>query len=213
MTSNENRLSRILAFLDSTYPDARIVLDFKSPFQLLVATVLAAQCTDDRVNQVTPGLFGRWPDAAELSKATQDEVEAVVRSTGFYKNKAKAVRALAAALVADHGGAVPGDLDLLTKLPGVGRKTASVVLGGCFGKPALPVDTHVGRVSYRLGLTVSNDPVRIEQDLAGAIPAARWWDFTTRLGWHGRRICTGRKPLCDSCGLEPICPKNGLASK
>lgn len=205
------RIAGILAFLDSAYPDARIVLDFRTPFQLLVATVLSAQCTDDRVNRVTPPLFERWPDAAAMSHATQEEMEEAVRSTGFYRNKAKAVRELAAALVERHGGEVPGDLEALTRMPGVGRKTASVVLGGCFGVPALPVDTHVGRVSFRLGLTESKDPERIERDLAAAIPKARWWDFTTRLGWHGRRVCNARKPLCPSCGVEPLCPKRGVS--
>lgn len=207
----ESAVPAILSFLDSTYPDARIVLDFRTPFQLLVSTVLAAQCTDDRVNRVTPGLFAQWPDAAAMSGASQESMEEAVRSTGFYRNKAKAIRELAAALVSRHGGQVPADLEALTRLPGVGRKTASVVLGGCFGIPALPVDTHVGRVSFRLGLTASKDPVRIEQDLAAAIPKSRWWDFTTRLGWHGRRVCVARKPHCHECGLEPICPKQGLS--
>ncbi|HEY3489769.1 MAG TPA: endonuclease III [Candidatus Deferrimicrobiaceae bacterium] len=207
----ESAVPVILSFLDSTYPDARIVLDFRTPIQLLVSTVLAAQCTDDRVNRVTPGLFAQWPDAAAMSGASQEAMEEAVRSTGFYRNKAKAIRELAAALVSRHGGEVPADLEALTRLPGVGRKTASVVLGGCFGIPALPVDTHVGRVSFRLGLTASKDPVRIEQDLAAVIPRSRWWDFTTRLGWHGRRVCVARKPHCPECGLEPICPKQGLS--
>lgn len=205
------RVASILRFLDSAYPDARIVLDFKTPFQLLVATVLSAQCTDDRVNQVTPGLFARWPDAAALAAAPADAVEEAVRSTGFYRNKAKAIRGLAGALAESYGGQVPDDLDALTRLPGVGRKTASVVLGGCFGRAALPVDTHVARVSFRLGLTASNDADRIERDLAGAIPKERWWDFTTRLGWHGRRVCVARKPHCTDCGLAAICPRNGLS--
>ncbi|HEY5996918.1 MAG TPA: endonuclease III [Candidatus Deferrimicrobiaceae bacterium] len=200
----------ILAFLDAAYPDARILLDFRNPFELLVATVLSAQCTDDRVNQVTPALFAKWPDAAKLAAATQEAVEDAVRSTGFYRNKAKAIRELAAALLSRHAGNVPGDLAALTGLPGVGRKTASVVLGGCFGVPSLPVDTHVARVSFRLGLTASKDPERIEQDLAAAIPEDRWWEFTTRLGWHGRRVCVARKPRCEACGLDSLCPKNGV---
>jgi endonuclease-3 len=204
------RVGRILSFLDAAYPDARILLDFRDPFELLVATVLAAQCTDERVNRVTPALFARWPDPASLAGAPPDEVEEAVRSTGFYRNKAKAIRELSAAIVSRHAGRVPGDLEALTRLPGVGRKTASVVIGGCFGAPALPVDTHVGRVSYRLGLTASKDPERIEGDLSEAIPRDRWWDFTTRLGWHGRRICVARKPRCGICGLAPDCPKNGV---
>lgn len=205
-----DRIPGILSFLDDAYPDARILLEYDGPFRLLVATVLAAQCTDERVNRVTPALFARWPDPPSLARAPQAEVEEAVRSTGFYRNKARAIRELAAALVERHGGEVPGDLEALVRLPGVGRKTASVVLGGCFGVPALPVDTHVGRVSFRLGLTGSTDPDRIEADLAAAVPRGRWWDFTTRLGWHGRRVCVARTPRCPSCGLEPLCPKQGV---
>lgn len=207
------RVPAILAFLDSEYADARVLLEFRNPFELLVATVLAAQCTDDRVNQVTPALFAKWPDPAALAAASQEDVEAAVRSTGFYRNKAKAIRSLAAALVSTHAGEVPADLASMTRLPGVGRKTASVVLGCCFDVPALPVDTHVGRVSFRLGLTSSTDPERIEQDLAAAIPKKRWWEFTTRLGWHGRRVCVARKPRCEACGLETLCPRNGVVRK
>lgn len=199
-----------LAFLAKAYPGARILLDHRNPFELLVATVLAAQCTDERVNGVTPALFRSWPDPAALAKAGKGELEDAVRSTGFYRNKAKAVRDLSSALVERHHGRVPRTMEELTALPGVGRKTASILLGACFGLPALPVDTHVGRVSFRLGLTASKDPARIEEDLAGAIPREKWWEFSTRLGWHGRQVCVARKPRCPECGLATVCPKRGV---
>jgi endonuclease-3 len=203
----------ILAFLAREYPGARILLEYRSPFELLVATVLAAQCTDERVNRVTPGLFRAFPGPADLAKAGQERIEEAVRTTGFYRNKAKAVRELSAAIVERHGGAVPGTMEELTALPGVGRKTASVLLGACFGVPALPVDTHVARVSFRLGLTRAADPLKIEADLAEEIPRERWWEFTTRLGWHGRKTCTARKPRCAECGLKPMCPRRGVAGQ
>jgi len=200
----------ILSFLANAYPGARVLLDYRDPFELLVATVLAAQCTDERVNGVTPALFRSWPGPAAFAKADQGEVEAAVRSTGFFRNKARAVRELSAALVERHHGRVPGTMEELTALPGVGRKTASILLGACFGVPALAVDTHVGRVSFRLGLTASKDPVRVEEDLAKAIPRERWWEFATRLGWHGRQVCVARKPRCPECGLAAVCPKRGV---
>ncbi|MGA8752215.1 MAG: endonuclease III, partial [Candidatus Deferrimicrobium sp.] len=203
-------VKEVLAFLARAYPGARVLLDYRNPFELLVATVLAAQCTDERVNAVTPPLFRAWPGPSSLSNASQEEIEAAVRSTGFYRNKAKAVRDLSAALVERHHGHVPRTMEELTALPGVGRKTASILLGACFGVPALPVDTHVGRVSFRLGLTASKDPARIEEDLAKAIPREKWWEFTTRLGWHGRQVCVARKPRCPECGLAAVCPKRGV---
>ncbi len=202
---------KVLAFLGREYPGARVLLEHRDPFELLVATVLAAQCTDERVNRVTPGLFRSFPGPADFACASQERIEEAVRPTGFYKNKAKAVRELSAAIAGRHGGAVPGTMEELTALPGVGRKTASVVLGACFGVPALPVDTHVGRVSFRLGLTEARDPLKIERDLAEQIPREQWWKFTTRLGWHGRTVCVARRPRCAACGLEPICPRRGLA--
>lgn len=203
-------VKEVLAFLAKTYPGARILLNHRNPFELLVATVLAAQCTDERVNGVTPALFRSWPDPAAFAKASQGDLEDAVRSTGFYRNKAKTVLGLSAALVERHHGHVPRTMEELTALPGVGRKTASIVLGACFGVPALPVDTHVGRVSFRLGLTASKDPTRIEEDLAKAIPREKWWEFATRLGWHGRQICVARKPRCPECGLASVCPKRGV---
>lgn len=200
----------VLDFLAREYKDARILLEYGSPFELLVATVLAAQCTDERVNRVTPALFGRYSGPEAFAAAPQAEMERAVRPTGFFRNKAKALRGLAAAIVARHGGKVPETMEELASLPGVGRKTASIILGACFGRDALPVDTHVGRVAYRLGLTASKDPARIEDDLARIVPDGRRWQFATRLGWHGRRICVARKPRCPECGLSAVCPKVGV---
>lgn len=203
----------VLLFLAREYPGAQVLLDYHDPFQLLVATVLAAQCTDERVNGVTPALFRAWPGPAAFAKASQGEVEEAVRPTGFYRNKAKAIRELSAVLVERHHGRVPRTMEELTALPGVGRKTASILLGACFGVPALPVDTHVGRVSFRLGWTASKDPARIEEDLADAIPRKTWWEFAARLGWHGRQVCLARKPRCPECGLDAVCPKRGVKPK
>jgi endonuclease-3 len=202
----------VLAFLAREYPDARVLLAWRTPFELLVATVLAAQCTDERVNRVTPALFRSWPDPGAFAAAGQEEMEEAVRPTGFYRNKAKALRELSAAIAGRHKGVVPGTMEELTALPGVGRKTASIILGACFGAPALPVDTHVARVSFRLGMTASKDPARIEGDLAGVVPGDRWWEFATRLGWHGRKVCVARKPRCGACGLSPVCPKHGVSA-
>ena len=201
----------VLDFLARAYPEARILLDYRTPFELLVATVLAAQCTDERVNRVSPLLFREYADPRALAAARPEAVEEIVRPTGFFRNKAKAIRELSAAIVERHGGKVPATMDALTALPGVGRKTASILLGACFRVDALPVDTHVGRVSFRLGLTASKDPARIEQDLAVAVPVSKWWKFATRLGWHGRKVCVARKPKCPACGLLPVCPRNGVA--
>ncbi|HSL92697.1 MAG TPA: endonuclease III [Candidatus Limnocylindrales bacterium] len=201
----------VLDFLARAYPEARILLDYRTPFELLVATVLAAQCTDERVNRVSPLLFREYADPRALAAARPEAVEEIVRPTGFFRNKAKAIRELSAAIVERHGGKVPATMDALTALPGVGRKTASILLGACFRVDALPVDTHVGRVSFRLGLTASKDPARIEQDLAVAVPGSKWWKFATRLGWHGRKVCVARKPKCPACGLLPVCPRNGVA--
>ena len=200
----------VLAFLARAYPGARVLLDHRNPFELLVATVLAAQCTDERVNSVTPRLFRDWPGPSALANASQEEIEEAVRSTGFYRNKARAIRELSAVLLERHDGRVPRTMGELTALPGVGRKTASILLGACFGLPALPVDTHVGRVSFRIGWTASKDPARIEEDLAGTIPPGKWWEFATRLGWHGRQVCVARKPRCPECGLAAVCPKRGV---
>jgi len=184
---------------------ARIYLDFETPLQLLVATILAAQCTDERVNQVTPGLFRRYPAAKDLAGADQGDLEEMVRPTGFFRQKARTVREVCRFLVEEHGGEVPANLEALTKTPGVGRKTANVVLAGAFGRQAVAVDTHVKRVAARLGLAVEKLPDRIEAELCAIIPERRWSRATLLLGTHGRRICTARKPDHESCPVRDLC--------
>ena len=197
--------------LGKVYPQALCSLDFASPFQLLIATILSAQCTDKRVNVVTGSLFGRWPTAAALAAASQAEVEAVIRSTGFFRAKAKNIRGCCQALVERHGGEVPRTLEELVRLPGVGRKTANVVLGSGFGLPSgVVVDTHVGRISRRLGLTRHADAVKAERDLIAAIPKSHWIVFSHRLIEHGRTVCTARRPRCEDCPLTDLCPRVGV---
>ncbi|MFM8706832.1 MAG: endonuclease III [Planctomycetia bacterium] len=193
------------------YPQADCSLDFASPFQLLISTNLSAQSTDKRVNAVTKPLFERWPTPAALAAASQREVEAVIRSTGFFRAKAKNLRGCAAALVERHGGEVPRRLEDLVHLPGVGRKTANVVLGSGFGLPSgVVVDTHVGRISRRLGLTRHADAVRAERDLMVAVPKSHWIAFSHRLIEHGRTVCMARKPRCEECVLADLCPRVGV---
>jgi endonuclease-3 len=196
--------------LADAYPDAWCALRHESPWQLLVATILAAQCTDERVNMVTPGLFARYPDPAALAAADPDALETMIHSTGFFRQKAKALRAVAAAVAGDFGGELPRDIDVLVTLPGVGRKTANVILGTAFGVPAIVVDTHVRRLAQRLGFTDHDDPDKIEQDLRALLPAAEWTHFTHRLIHHGRRICAARKPRCADCALLAQCPQIGV---
>jgi endonuclease-3 len=180
---------------------------------LLVATILSAQCTDERVNMVTPELFRRWPTAAEMARAPTKQLETVIQSTGFFRNKAKNIKAASLAIVDQHNGEVPRDMDQLVALPGVGRKTANVVLGTAFGlATGVVVDTHVTRVSRRLGLTEHTDPVKIEQDLMQIVPKSEWVDFAHRMIHHGRQICTARKPKCPECSMNKFCPKIGVAS-
>jgi endonuclease-3 len=199
------RGKRINELLARAYPDARCSLNFSSPYELLVATILSAQCTDERVNQVTPAFFQRFPNAQALAQADLSEIEELIRSTGFYRNKAKALKGMAEALVSQHGGEVPSTMDELVKLPGVGRKTANVVLGNCFGVPGITVDTHVSRVAQRLGLTRSSVQDKIEQDLMRCIPQADWTHFSHRTILHGRQVCQARKPRCEICILAPEC--------
>ena len=197
--------------LAKAYPQAHCSLDFASPFQLLIATILSAQCTDKRVNVVTSDLFSRWPTAAALAAAGQAEVEAVIRSTGFFRAKAKNIRGCCEALVERHGGEVPRRLEELVRLQGVGRKTANVVLGSGFGLPSgVVVDTHVGRISRRLGLTRHADAVKAERDLIAAIPKSHWIVFSHRLIEHGRTVCTARRPRCEDCPLADLCPRVGV---
>ena len=205
--ARRDRTAGILSRLADAYPDSRCSLDHSSPFELLVATVLSAQCTDARVNQVTPALFARFPDPAALAAASPEEVEEAIRSVNFFHTKAKALVGLARALVEEYGGEVPRGMDALTKLPGVGRKTANVVRGIAFGEAdGVVVDTHVRRIARRLGLTTSEDPVVIEKDLLKLLPAAERVVFTHRLIDHGRAVCVARKPLCAACSLAELCP-------
>lgn len=206
-TGDAGRVRRILALLDRRYPDARCSLSFSSPLELLVATILSAQCTDERVNAVTPALFAKYRTAAAYAAADPEELRREVRPTGFFRNKAAAIIGAAAAIVARHGGAVPRTMEELTALPGVGRKTANVVLGNAFGIPGVVVDTHVGRVARRLGLTAAADPAKAEQDLMRAIPRERWVRFSHQLIAHGRAICRAPRPRCAECFFDAsLCP-------
>ena len=181
-------------------------LDHETPFQLLAATILSAQCTDVRVNMVTPALFARYPDAAALAAADPTELEQVIRSTGFYQSKARNLMGMANGLLERFGGEVPHDLDDLVTLPGVGRKTGNVVRSVVFDLPGLPVDTHVGRLSRRLGITDADDPVKVEHELCSYLPPAEWGSFSLRLILHGRRTCDARSPRCGACALADLCP-------
>ena len=196
------RAAALLGGLGTLYPDATCELDHQSPYQLLVATILSAQCTDARVNQVTPEVFRRWPTPRALAAATQSEVEKVIKSTGFFRNKAKSLRGMARVLVEKYGGQVPRTMDEMLELPGVARKTANVVLGTAYGlATGVVVDTHVQRLSRRLGLTREEDPKKIERDLMAFLPEEEWVGFAHRLIWHGRRVCAARKPRCAECPL------------
>lgn len=197
--------------LAAEYPDAHCELDHRNPFELAVATILSAQCTDKRVNQVTPELFRRWPDAQALAQAPVAEIEEVIRSTGFFRNKARSLAGLADVIVRDHGGEVPGTMEELVVLPGIGRKTANVVLGNAFGRnEGIVVDTHVARLSARFGLTRETDPVRIERALVPLFPRESWTMLSHLMIWHGRRVCDARKPRCRDCVLADICPSADL---
>ena len=202
------RAEEICRRLAATYPDATCSLDFRSPFELVVATILSAQCTDRRVNMVTGDLFARWPNAARMATATQAAVEEVIRTTGFFRAKAKSLLGCARALVDRHGGEVPHTIEELVRLPGVGRKTANVVLGTAFGiASGVVVDTHVGRISRRLGLTRAADAVRAERDLVRVVPRENWIQFSHWLIEHGRGVCSARRPICDDCSLLDLCPR------
>ena len=195
----------ILDILNNTYPEAKISLDFSNPLELLVATVLSAQCTDERVNKVTKGLFRKYQTAADYGNAPLGELEEDIRPTGFFRNKAKSLKNCGAALVEQHGGKVPDNMEELVRLPGIGRKTANVILGAAFNTPGIVVDTHVGRITQRIGLTRQRDPVKIEFDLMELIPRERWTLFSLQLIQHGRKVCTARKPKCPECPLLGHC--------
>jgi endonuclease-3 len=210
--SRKDQSRRVVRALARLYPEALCALTHSNPFELLVATILSAQCTDARVNLVTPALFARYPDPAALAAAEPSELEGLIHSTGFFRAKARSLLGMARGLVERHGGAVPADLDALTALPGVGRKTANVVMGTAFGLPSgVVVDTHVKRLSYRLGLTDSADPVAIERDLIAVVPRKEWIALSHRLILHGRAVCAARKPACERCELAAFCPRRGVA--
>ncbi len=205
------RTAEILARLKAEYPDSRCALVHDSPLQLLVATILSAQCTDKRVNMVTPALFARFPTAADYAAADIAELEEMIRTTGFFRNKARSLKGLGQALVADHGGEVPSEMDALVKLPGTGRKTANVVLGNAFGiDEGVVVDTHVGRISRLLGLTGEKDPVKVERDLMAVVPRSAWTLWAHLLIDHGRAVCKARRPECGACVLADLCPSAEL---
>lgn len=213
MSGKQERAAKVVELLGREYPEARTALAYRSPWELLVATILSAQCTDSRVNEVTPALFARWPQAEDLADAARADIEETIRSTGFFRNKAKSLQEAARMLVADYGGQVPEDIEELVRLPGVGRKTAKVVLGEAFGIAAgVVVDTHVGRVARRLGLSREKDAEKVAADLEALIPRTEWIALSMRMILHGRRLCTARRPHCSDCFLEPLCPKVGVTT-
>jgi endonuclease III len=196
--------------LTKSYPNVRCELDFKNPFQLLVATVLSAQCTDKRVNQTTPALFKKYMSIKKMAKADLSDIERLVKSTGFFRAKAKNIKSLSEKIMRDFNGQVPDRLEDLISLPGVGRKTANVVLGHAFNTPGITVDTHFGRLSRRFGWSKSNDPVKVEFEVGELIPQKEWTNLSQRLIWHGRRVCHSRKPACGACSLSKLCPSFGI---
>ena len=206
----KRRMAEVLRILKREYPEARCSLDYETPFQLMVATILSAQCTDERVNKVTPELFKRYPDARAMAAAPLNEIEKLVQSTGFFRNKALSISETSRVLVEKYGGKVPRELDQLVALRGVGRKTANVVLGNAYGVPGLVVDTHVGRLSRRLGFTRQQDPVKVELEMMEWVPREDWTLFSHLLICHGRAVCTARGPRCEVCPLARLCPKIGV---
>jgi len=208
-TARGRRAPEVFERLSREYPDAHCALDFKNPYQLLVATILSAQCTDKRVNLVTPALFRKYPDAAALAAAKPTDLQEIIRSTGFFNSKTKNLIGMATALTERHGGKVPPVMDELVEMPGVGRKTANVILGNAFDmNEGVVVDTHVSRVSQRLGLTRNTDPVKIERDLMPLFPREQWAMLSHLLVWHGREVCVARSPRCERCVLSDLCPSS-----
>jgi endonuclease III len=213
-TVPKRRAIEVDQLLATEYPDAECALHFSSPLQLLIATILSAQCTDVRVNMVTPELFKKYPTAAAVAGAKRADLEKIVQSTGFFRAKAKSIQETCRILAEQYKGRVPKNLDELVKLPGVGRKTANVVLGTAYDiASGVVVDTHVSRLSYRLGLTKEKDAVKIERDLMAQLPQSEWVNFSHRLIHHGRKVCVARKPRCDECVLNVVCPKIGVKEK
>lgn len=209
--AKQARAAEIYKILDKTYPDAHCALDYRNPFQLAVATILSAQCTDERVNQVTPKLFKTFPTAEKLAVADQETVEDLIRSTGFFRNKAKSLIGLAQGLMDKHDGEIPDDMDQLVKLPGIGRKTANVILGNAFGKSeGVVVDTHIKRLSKRMKFTTKDTPEQIEPDLMHLFPQKDWTQLAHILIFHGRQICNARKPKCADCPVASLCPSADL---
>ena len=203
--SDPKRIKEIIKILSKEIPDSKIALRFSNPLELLIATILSAQCTDVKVNEVTMDLFKKYHSVTDYAKANLTELEEDIRPTGFYRNKAKSIQRCCHELVARFGGEVPRTLEELVTLPGVGRKTANVILGNAFGIPGITVDTHVHRVSQRIGLTKNDDPVKIEFDLMEVVPKEEWTHFSNLLIWHGRRTCMARKPLCETCPIRKLC--------
>src|SRR5437867_3273646 len=211
VVNRKSQARKVVRGLKELYPEATCELRFSNPLELLIATILSAQCTDVRVNEVTATLFPKYPTAADLAQVSQVELEDQIKPTGFFRQKAMSVRRTARMLVDRHQGQVPKSMEEMVKLPGVARKTANVVLGTAYGIPTgVVVDTHVRRLSYRLGLSDENDPVKIEQDLMVLIPKKDWIWFGHAMIWHGRRICSARRPACSECGLRAFCPRRGL---
>ena len=204
------RMGEILRILKREYPEAQCSLFFNNPFELLVATILSAQCTDEQVNKITPALFNKFPTPEAMSQAKLSEIEKLVKTTGFFRNKAHNIKEASRAIVEEHGGQVPSTLDELVELRGVGRKTANVVLGNIFGTPGLVVDTHVGRISRRMGFTRSEDPVKVEHEMEVIVPREDWTMFSHLMISHGRAICTARRAKCDECVISRYCPKVGV---
>jgi len=213
LAKKEESAKAIYRILTKRYPNVTCELDFMDPLQLLVATVLSAQCTDKRVNAVTPALFKRYRKVEDFAGANLRELQSIIKSTGFYRAKAKNIKGLAMKIVKDYGGEVPDNLEQLVTLPGVGRKTANVVLGHAFNTPGITVDTHFGRLSRRFGWTKETDPVKVEFAVAKLIPEKEWTNLSQRMIWHGRRICHSRKPACGACPLAELCPSFGIGER
>lgn len=205
----DQRIHQVLKRLSAEYRGWKIALHYETPLQLLIATILAAQCTDERVNAVTEKLFKKYPTAESFARADLAKLEEEIRPTGFFRNKAKAIVGCCRRIVESHGGSVPSRLEDLVQLPGVGRKTANILLGNAFGRPAIAVDTHVFRVSHRLGLALDSDPDKVEEELSEIIPRQDWTEATHWLVWHGRKVCQAKKPLCPQCVGYDLCPWEG----
>ena len=210
LAKKKERAQAIYRILTKRYPNVRCELDFKNPLQLLIATVLSAQCTDKRVNAVTPALFKRYKKVGDFAGADLRELQGIIKSTGFYRAKAKNIKGLAMKILSEYNGKVPDKLEELIRLPGVGRKTANVVLGHAFNTPGITVDTHFGRLSRRFGWTKETDPVKVEFEVMELIPRKEWTNLSQRMIWHGRRICHARKPACGACPLAELCPSFGI---